>query len=194
MIDESPSAVLQRQWRPGQSFGVLTSHLIIRGQNSSAGSVLGSLSCVMQRYEFDFFLRTDFSLGASMGSDSIPQSSFGWEYKLRSSLCTHAVHRTDSKYPGIHVLDRCIPATKTHSACTIHEDRMWLPQWSHTQKSHQNGEPQRYGWGTQKKNNLITQKITWVTFAFGISVLKGLLQWILNKCWARIWFSIFNFW
>ena len=26
------------------------------------------------------------------------QNSTGWEYKLRSSLCTHAFHRTDSKF------------------------------------------------------------------------------------------------
>ena len=28
-----------------------------------------------------------------------------WEYKLRSSLCTHAVHHTNWKDPDIHVLD-----------------------------------------------------------------------------------------
>ena len=53
-----------------------------------------------------------------------PQNSFPWEYKLKSSLCTHAVHGTDLKNPDIHVLDRRIPATKTHPACTINEDRM----------------------------------------------------------------------
>ena len=41
-----------------------------------------------------------------------PKNSFGWEYKLRSSLCTYAFHRTDSKYPDIHVLDGWMPATK----------------------------------------------------------------------------------
>ena len=76
-----------------------------------------------------------------MDSDSIPPNSFGWEYKPRSSLRTHALHRTDSKDPDVHVLDRRMPATKTHPACTIHEDWMWLPQWldykrPHTQKSH----------------------------------------------------------
>ena len=57
-----------------------------------------------------------------------PKNSLGWEYKPRSSLCTHAFHCTDSKDPDIHVLDRWIPATKTHPACTIHEDGMW-PVW-----------------------------------------------------------------
>ena len=50
--------------------------------------------------------------------------SFRREYKPRSSLCTHAFHRTDSKDPDIHVLDGWMPATKTHQACTIHEDGM----------------------------------------------------------------------
>ena len=53
--------------------------------------------------------------------------SFGWEYKPRSCLCTHAFHRTDSKDPDFHVLDGWMPATKTYPARTIHEDGMWLP-------------------------------------------------------------------
>ena len=71
-----------------------------------------------------------------------PQNSFGWECRPRSSLCTCAFHRTDSKDPDVHVLDGWMLATKTHPACTIHEDGMWLPQWldlrkgSHMQKSH----------------------------------------------------------
>ena len=59
----------------------------------------------------------------------LTQNSFGWEYKPRSSLSTHAFHHTDSKDPDIHVLDGWMPATNTRSACTIHENRMWLPQW-----------------------------------------------------------------
>ena len=73
-----------------------------------------------------------------MGSDSIPppppllppkNTSFRWEYKPRSSLCTHEFHCTDSKDSNIHVLNGWMPATKTHPACTIHKDGMWLPQW-----------------------------------------------------------------
>ena len=52
-----------------------------------------------------------------------------WEYKPRSSLCTHTFHHTDSTDPDIHVQDGWMPATKTHPACTIHENQMWLPQW-----------------------------------------------------------------
>ena len=57
----------------------------------------------------------------------------------------------------IHVLDGWMLATKTHPACTIHEDGMWLLQWLDLKNGHihknltQNGEPQRYSWGMQKK-------------------------------------------
>ena len=57
------------------------------------------------------------------------KKSFRWDYKLRSSLCTHAFHGTDSKGPDIHVLDGWMKATKPHQACTIQEDGMWLPIW-----------------------------------------------------------------
>ena len=70
-----------------------------------------------------------FFLGVNMVSDSISQNSFGWEYKPSSSLWTHAFHCTDSTNPDIHVLDGWMPATKTHPACTIHGDKMWLPLW-----------------------------------------------------------------
>ena len=71
----------------------------------------------------------DFPLQVNMSSDSIPSNSFRWEYKRRSSLSRHAFHRMDSKDPDIHVLDRWMPATKRHRACTIHKDGMWLPLW-----------------------------------------------------------------
>ena len=40
-------------------------------------------------------------------------------------MCTYAFHRTDSKDSDIHVLDWGMLA-RTHPACTIHEDGMWL--------------------------------------------------------------------
>ena len=55
--------------------------------------------------------------------------SFEWACKPRSSLCTHAFHRMDSKDPDIHVLERWMLATKTHPACTIHKDGMWILLW-----------------------------------------------------------------
>ena len=82
----------------------------------------------------------DFSLGVDMVSDST-SCSFEWECKPRSCVCVHTSLCTDSTDLDIHVLDRWMPATKTHSACTIHENGMWLTLlWdkiqSHTQKSH----------------------------------------------------------
>ena len=64
-----------------------------------------------------------------MGSDSIPQNSFGWEYKPRSSLCTHTFHHTDSKDLDIYVLDGRVSTSNENPACKIHEDGMWLSQW-----------------------------------------------------------------
>ena len=48
-----------------------------------------------------------------------PRNSFGWEYKPRCSLCTHAFQYTDSKDPDTDVLDRWTPAAE-------HEDIKWL--------------------------------------------------------------------
>ena len=105
------------------------------GLDQLAGSVLGSLSHSMQRHGFNpplrriFPIRGIFALELTWVLTPFPQNSFGWEYKPRSSLCTHAFHCTDSKDPDIHVLDGWTQSTKGHPACTIHEDRMWLPQW-----------------------------------------------------------------
>ena len=83
---------------------------------------------------------TNWAIPAHTGSDSITYNSFGWQYKPKTCLCTHAFHHTDSKDPNIHILDMWMPATKTNPACTIHEDEMWLRQWldskSHMIKSH----------------------------------------------------------
>ena len=51
-----------------------------------------------------------FSLGLTWFLTPFPPNSFGWEYKPRPSLCSHAFHRTDSKDPDIHVLDGWMPA------------------------------------------------------------------------------------
>ena len=56
-----------------------------------------------------FQVRGDFSNGDNVGSDSIPPQTLSDESKAskpRSSLRTHAFHRTDSKDPDVHVLDR----------------------------------------------------------------------------------------
>ena len=96
-----------------------------------------------------------------MGSDSIPQNSFGWEYKPRSGLCTHAFYHTDLKDPDIHVLDGCMRATKTHQACTMKTEWDYLSGWiekkrSHTQRSHPKWWTPEIQLGTQKKIFIIT--------------------------------------
>ena len=73
----------------------------------------------------------------------------------------------DSKDTEIRVLDGWIPATKTHPACTIHEDWMWLPLWLDFKNDHirtptpapppppKNGEPKSYSWGRRRRRKRI---------------------------------------
>ena len=90
-----------------------------------------------------------------------PQNTFGSEYKHRSSLCAHAIHRTDSKDPDVHVLDGVNAGNK--NTPSIHHDGMKVPQWSDLRKKAvtyaryltQNGESQRCSWGTEKKKSVI---------------------------------------
>ena len=83
-------------------------------------------------------------------------------------------------------IDGWMLATRTHPACTIHEDGMRFPQWLglikkqtknkrwHTQKSPQiTGEPQRYSRGTQKK------KGRW-WFGTGKRLVGWLVGWLPN--------------
>ena len=97
-----------------------------------------------------------------MGSDSIPWKLFGWEYKPRSSLCTHTFHSIDSKDPDIHIPDGWMPATK-NKPCMLHPRRqsvttslVWFKK-KKKKKGHvcknltQNGEPQKYGWESRKR-------------------------------------------
>ena len=115
----------QRNWR----------WKLVWGPEQPVGSVLGLLSCLMHRHGFHppmrriFLVEGIFHLELTWVLTPLPQNSFGRKYKPRSSLCTHAFHRTDSKDPDIHVRDEWMPATKAHPACTIHKDGMRLPQW-----------------------------------------------------------------
>ena len=64
---------------------------------------------------------------------------------MRSSLCTHAFHCTDSsKDPDIHILDR-VNAGNESTPSTFHPPRqnvttsiVGLKKWSHSQKTQQN--------------------------------------------------------
>ena len=90
---------------------------------------------------FFFLVEGIFLLGLTWILTPISQNSFGWEYKPKSSLCTHAIHRTDPKDPEVYVLNGWMPATKPYPAKNTHEDGMWLSRWldqkrSYWQKSH----------------------------------------------------------
>ena len=115
-----------------------------RGRNSSVGSAWARCHSVAGSILLwgHFPVEGIFPLELTWVQTPFPQNSFGWEYKPRSSLCTHAFHRTDSKDPDVHVLDGWMPATKKHtqhSPSTKTEcDYLngWIKKRSHTQKSH----------------------------------------------------------
>ena len=83
-----------------------------------------------------------------MGCDSIPLSDDNINWGL---VCVHMhFHCKDSKDLDIYVLDEWMSATKTHPACTFHQDGMWLPLWLDRKtvtdakiSPTKNGEPQR---------------------------------------------------
>ena len=77
---------------------------------------MGSLSFLMQCHGFDpplrriFPVEGFFPLELTWVLTPFPQNSFGWEYKLRTSLFTHAFHCMHSKDPDVHVLDAWVNA------------------------------------------------------------------------------------
>ena len=130
------------------------------GRNSSVGSMLGSLFCAWCTIVSSIFFwasgrpRGDLLLEGDMAP--FPPKSFGWAYKPRSGLRTHAFHRTDSKHPDIHVLDRWMQQQKhTHHAPSTKSECDYLYSWiekrSHTQKSHPKWWTPEMQLGTQKK-------------------------------------------
>ena len=90
---------------------ISTSHW---GRNSSVGSAWARCHSVAGSILLwgHFPVEGIFPLELTWVQTPFPQNSFGWEYKPRSSLCTHAFHSTDSKDPDVHVLDGWTPATK----------------------------------------------------------------------------------
>ena len=92
--------------------------------------------CLMQCRRFDtlpgriFLVEKIFPLELTWVLTPVPRT-LSDESINRGLVCAHmhSIARTDSKDREIHVLDGCIPATKTHPACTTHEDGMGLPQW-----------------------------------------------------------------
>ena len=103
----------------------------------------------------EFFRRGDFfPVELTWVLTPFPLNSLRWENKQRSSLCTHAFHGTESKDLDIHILDRWMQNTPS----TYHPQRwnaatsmVGLHNGHKCKNIAQNGEPQRYSWGTQKK-------------------------------------------
>ena len=111
----------------------------------------------------EFFGRGDFSLGVNMGSDSIPQNSFGLEYKARSSLCSYAFHRRNSKNPDVHVRHQKHPqhAPSTKTECDYLNG--WIKKKNHIRKNlTQNGEPQRSSWRRRRRFMLLLTLSRWL--------------------------------
>ena len=87
------------------------------------------------------------------------KNSFGWEYKPRSSLCTHAFHSRDSKDPDIHVLDGWMRQQKhTQYTPSVKTECYYLYGWikknkkrSHVHKSHPKWWSPEIQLGIQKK-------------------------------------------
>ena len=143
---------------------------------------MGSLSCLMQCCGFEpplrriFLVEGIFPLELAWVLTPFPQISLGFEYQLRSSLCTHAFHRMESKDPDIHVLDGWMPATKTLS---VHHPRrqnvttsmVGLKNEHICKNLTQSGEPQRYSWGTQKRKKKSTR-----AFYFGLDYFQSVLM------------------
>ena len=106
------------------------------GLNSwRVSSMLGSLSCLMQRHGFNppqgwfFPVEGICPLGLTWVLTSLPQNSFRWEYKLRSCLCTHAFHPTHSKDPDIHVLGESRQQKHTQHAQSTKMEYDYLNGW-----------------------------------------------------------------
>ena len=85
--------------------------------------MLGSLPCVMQHCRFEPPVEGIYPLELTWVETPFPKTSFRWDCKPRSSLCTHAFHRTDWKDPNIHVLDGWMPATK--NTPSMHHLQRW---------------------------------------------------------------------
>ena len=128
-LDRSFLSYSSHCWNPG-CYGVGEIFICIAGIAQSVvcwgGAVLIMQHCRF-RPSFEPLVKGIFLLELTWVLTLLPKNSLGWEYKPSSSLCTYAVHPMDSKDPNIHVWDRWMPATKTHPACTIREDGVWLP-------------------------------------------------------------------
>ena len=103
-------------------------------------------------------------------------SSFRWEYRPRSSLCTHAFHDMNSKKPDIHVLDGWMRATKTPSM--HHPRRRNVTTCIGIKEGHirktltKNGELQRKSWECRWRKRKLLEVIV-VIFVYIVTEVEG---------------------
>ena len=99
-------------------------------------------------------VRRDFPLELTWVLTPFPQNSFRWEYKSRSSLCTHAFHRWDWRIMTfMSWTGECWKQKHTQHAPSVKTECDYLSGGFKNGHIHkdltQNGEPQRYSCGTQ---------------------------------------------
>ena len=126
----------------------------IWGQNSWLACVLGLLSCLMQCCGFGsllkiFLVEGVLPLELPWVLNPFPKNSLGWEYKPRSSLCTHALHHTHTLKRSWHSCPRWVNAGNKN-APSMHLPWRWnvtismvgFKKNGHTCKNFtENGEP-----------------------------------------------------
>ena len=104
--------------------------------------------------------RGDFSLGDNMGSNSIPQKTLSDESINRGLVCAHMhfIARTQKILTFMSWTGEC--RQQKHTPSTHHPRRQNVTTLmvglkktvTYAKISPKSGEPQRYSWGTQKKN------------------------------------------
>ena len=76
-----------------------------------------------------FSSKGDFSLELTWVLTPFPQNPFGWEYKPRSSLCTHAFHRTQEIMMFMPYKGECWQQKHTHHALSTKTECDYLNGW-----------------------------------------------------------------
>ena len=105
----------------------------IRGRNSSlvvclaCCLLLDEASWVPSSSGENFCGRVNLSLGVNVGSNSIPPQTPSYE-SINQGLVRAHMHSIARTQRSWHSCPRMLE-TKTHPACTSHEDGMWLPLW-----------------------------------------------------------------
>ena len=80
--------------------------------------------------------------------------TFGWEYKPRSSLCTHAFHRTDSKDPiWVNAINKNTPSMHHLWRRNVTTSMVGLKKGHICKNLTQNGEPQRSSWERRRRRS-----------------------------------------